>query len=499
MNLKDRTHSIWEGFALPNFKKITENKKTEVCVVGAGIAGVMMSYQLAKRGFKVLLVDAFTIGSGQSGRTTAHLSHQLEEEFQNLLKMHSLETVKMFHDAHKNAIETFDRIIQMEGIPCDFKRLPGYLFLGKNEKDSYLKKERDAAKELKLDLPYVHRTPLLKEEVPSLKFSDLGRFHPMKFMGGLIRCLKDLGVEIYENSPITDVKSISQDLAIATTGEGFEIEAKNMVLTTDGPIHARFDINFKQHAYRTYSIALKAEASSMGEDCLLWDTEDPYHYIRFQDDELIIGGEDHHTGHMPSFDPFKNLESWARANFSGLGEVTWKWSGQVFEPVDQIAFIGRNSSEEKNIFIATGFAGIGYTSAAIASDIIPDLIEKGFHPLESIFDPARNPLKNVKEFMKENVSVGIQYKDWITPSEVKSEDEIPEDTGRIMREGLSKQCVYHEAGDNFERKSAVCTHLGGIVHWNDIEKTWDCPVHGSRFNTQGTAIEGPANTELGNP
>ena len=136
------------------------------------------------------------------------------------------------------------------------------------------------------------------------------------------------------------------------------------------------------------------------------------------------------------------------------------------------------------------------TSAIIASHIIPNLIENRFHPLSEIYDPKRPPIHNLTEFVKENMNVAYQYTDWLTGSEVKSEEDIPEDTGCLIRQGFSKNCVYHEQGDNYERKSAVCTHLGGIVHWNDIEKTWDCPAHGSRFNTHGTPIEGPAISEL---
>jgi Rieske Fe-S protein len=243
------------------------------------------------------------------------------------------------------------------------------------------------------------------------------------------------------------------------TDGGFTVKAKNLIVATNTPVNNRFYIHTKQYAYRTYAMAFKL-TSNVKEQVLLWDTEDPYHYIRFQDDQMIIGGEDHKTGQDPEHDPFLSLEKWSRENFSMIGE-----------------------------------SGVGMTSATIASLIIPDLIDKGTHPWASTFDPARPPVKGLVEFIKENMNVAVQYTDWVTPSEVKHLEEIPVDCGSVVREGLSKTCVYHDT-DHFEKKSAVCPHLGGIVHWNDIEKTWDCPCHGSRFTSKGKVIEGPSIMDL---
>jgi glycine/D-amino acid oxidase-like deaminating enzyme len=494
MSIKDRTDSVWETLSLPTFPELKEDLRTEVCVIGGGLSGLSIAYELAKRGKRVVLLESFRLGSGQSGRTTAHLSCQLEEEFYELMKMHDLETVRKFLGAHRSAIDTIESIVDQEEISCDFKRVDGYLFEGHNVTDDFLIKEREAARKCGLMLDPVLKTPLLKKKVAGLRFPRQAQFHPLKYMKGLLGCLADLGVRVYENTRVTEIDNPTPDLALIRTEHQKDIQADFVVVATDSPISTRFHIHTKQFAYRTYVIAL--ELTRKVENVLLWDTEDPYHYVRVQDQKLIVGAEDHRVGQSPDGDPFAHLESWARANFDFVGEVADQWSGQVFEPADQIGYIGKNPGPEKNIFIATGYSGIGMTSAVIASEIIPNLIEGRFHPLADIYDPKRPPLRNMTEFVKENVNVAYQYTDWLTRSDVKSEEEIPEDTGCLMRSGLSKDCVYHEQGDCFERKSAVCTHLGGIVHWNDIEKTWDCPAHGSRFNTHGTPIEGPAISEL---
>ncbi len=494
MSIKDRTDSVWETVSLPTFSEIKKDSRTEVCVIGGGLSGVSIAYELAKRGKKVTLLESFRLGSGQSGRTTAHLSCQLEEDFSHLMKMHDLETIRKFLEAHRSAIDSIEDIVGLEEIHCDFKRVDGYLFLGNNVSENYLSEEHDAGKKCGIILDPVLHTPLLKEKRSGLKFSAQAQFHPLKYMKGLIECLVDLGVTIHENTRVTEIENPTPDLSLIRTEHNFDIQADYVVVATDTPINTRFHIHTKQHAYRTYSIALALTREM--ENVLLWDTEDPYHYIRIHENKLIVGGEDHRSGQMPDADPFARLESWARSHFDCVGAVTDRWSGQVYEPADVIGYIGKNPGTDRNTYIATGYSGIGMTSAVIASHIIPNLIDKRFHPLADIYDPKRPPLRNMTEFVKENLNVAIQYTDWMTGSDVKTEEEIPEDTGCLMRHGLTKACVYHEQGDHFERKSAVCTHLGGIVHWNDIEKTWDCPAHGSRFNTHGTPIEGPAISEL---
>lgn len=495
MSMKDRTESVWHGTFIPSFEPVMSNLQTETCIVGGGITGISIAYQMAKRGHKVTLVEAFRLGSGQTGRTTAHLTCQLEEQFTELLKMHDKETVSTFLEAHRRAIDVMEEIIETENISCDFKRLDGFLFCGENFDVHKLVEEQKSAHECGIDLDFVEVTPMMKNAVESLRFRRQAQFHPIKYIAALVRVLKDLDVTIYEGTHINGMTQGSDDLWKLETDANFEITAKNLIVATNTPVNNRFYIHTKQSAYRTYAMAFKIN-NPVKEDILLWDTEDPYHYIRFVGDTMVIGGEDHKTGQDPEHDPFLTLESWSRDHFPQIGDVMWKWSGQVFEPMDQIAFIGKNPGHEKNVYISTGESGVGMTSATIASLIIPDLIDKGTHEWAKVFDPSRSVVHGLREFVKENMNVAVQYTDWVTPAEVKNLEEIPVDCGGLVREGLSKNCVYHDESDHFETKSAVCPHLGGIVQWNDIEKTWDCPCHGSRYNAKGKVIEGPSLSDL---
>jgi glycine/D-amino acid oxidase-like deaminating enzyme/nitrite reductase/ring-hydroxylating ferredoxin subunit len=489
---KDRLNSLWQKEdQVTKFAPLGEDILIEVCVIGGGISGLTTAYQLAKRGHKVMLVDSFGLGSGQTGRTTAHLSSQLEKTFHEMLKIHSVEDVSLLYNAHRTAIDNLEHLITSEGIHCDFKRVDGYLFQGETDKIDFDQEINDGAK-VGIDLVAVTEAPLIKR--PALRFREQGQFNPLKFVDGLIKVLKELDVRMYEDTQILELNDDWPGPVMLKTDGGRSIVARHVVVATDSPISNRVAIHMKQHAYRSYAMSFKLPKEV--EDVLLWDTEDPYHYIRVYDNELIVGGEDHRTGHQPKHDPFKVLEEWARENFTFIGEVSAKWSAQLFGPTDQIPFIGKAPDTACSVYIITGLSGIGMTGGTIGSMVIPSLIEEHDHKWAKLLDPSRAIKGRIVDYIKENFTSTLPYTDWIRPAEVSDISKIPEDSGAIVRQGLMRSCVYHESGDNFEKKSAICTHLGGIVHWNDFEKTWDCPCHGSRFNVHGRTIEGPALTDL---
>jgi Rieske Fe-S protein len=237
---------------------------------------------------------------------------------------------------------------------------------------------------------------------------------------------------------------------------------------------------------------------------LYWDTPDPYHYIRLQSDKsnlsqdiLIVGGEDHKTGQENNGDErFARLEQWTRERFPQSGEVEFRWSGQVMEPSDGIAFIGRNPLDEDNVFIATGDSGQGMTHGTIAGMLLTDLLQGRKNAWEDLYSPSRVTLRALTDYASENLNVAGQFADYVTAGDIKSVDELAPGQGAIMREGLSKLAVYRDDGGTVHKLSAVCPHLGCIVAWNSTEKTWDCPCHGSKYRADGRVYQGPANSDL---
>jgi glycine/D-amino acid oxidase-like deaminating enzyme/nitrite reductase/ring-hydroxylating ferredoxin subunit len=476
--------------------------RPDVCVVGAGIAGLSTAYQLTKRGQRVLVLDDGPIGGGQTGRTTAHLSSALDDRFFKIERVRGGEGARLAAESHAAAIDSIEHVIAEEQIDCDFERVDGFLFVPPGESTDVLAKEEAAARRAGLDVLLVPRAPLSDFDTgPCLRFAQQGQLDPMRFLGGLARVIGAGGGRIVSGVHVTSVEG-GKDAKV-TLADGRVVNAAAVVVATNTPINDLVAIHTKQAPYISYAIALKI-ATGDTPHALYWDTGDPYHYIRFARDQmgerselLIVGGEDHKTGQADDqLERFQRLESWARQRFPRAGELAYQWSGQVQETADGLAFIGRNPGDSENVFIATGDSGMGMTHGTIAGLLLCDLILKRENPWTELYEPSRKAVHAIGAFFRENANVAAQYGAWVTPGDVSSADQIRPGSGAVLRHGLTKLAVYRDAQGELHACSAVCPHLRAIVAWNDAEKTWDCPAHGSRFNCEGNVIEGPANTNL---
>jgi Rieske Fe-S protein len=300
------------------------------------------------------------------------------------------------------------------------------------------------------------------------------------------------------------------DRATIATQDGHTVTADAVVVATNSPINDRVAIHTKQAPYHTYVVAARVPAGSIT-PALYWDTADPYHYVRLHRasnaelggdnpervDLLIVGGEDHKAGQAQDAERrFDALGRWMRERFPAARDLEFRWSGQVMESQDGLAFIGRNPLDAPNVYVVTGDSGMGMTHGTIAGILVTDLIVGRENPWRELYDPSRIRTGAAAEFVKENLNVALQYRAWITGGEVSSVDEIAPNTGAVVREGLRKVAVFRDETGALHRRSAVCTHLGCIVAWNPAASTWDCPCHGSRFNRFGKAITGPAREDL---
>jgi Rieske Fe-S protein len=272
------------------------------------------------------------------------------------------------------------------------------------------------------------------------------------------------------------------------------------VVATNIPINDLLVIHTKQAAYRTYAIAARVTGGAAIPRALVWDTAAPYHYLRpavGRNDLAIVGGEDHRSGQRNDFEErFHRLESWLAGRFSSPVVVERRWSGQVMETVDGLAFIGRNPGDEPNVYVATGDSGMGLTHGAIAGMLVADLVAGRPNPWAGLYDPSRKPLAAAVEYLKENVKTAAQYGDWLKPGDASSAEEVAPGTGAVVRRGLKMIAAYRDETGALHECSAVCPHLGCVVTWNGADGMWDCPCHGSRFDPDGTVVLGPANSDL---
>ncbi len=487
--------------------ELTEDVRADVCIVGAGIAGITTAYMLTREGKSVVVIDDGPVSGGETARTTAHLANALDDHYYELERLHGEQGARLAAASHTAAIDRIERIVAEEKIDCDFTRLDGYLFAPEGESTDELDRELGAARRAGLEgVERVERVPLKSFDTgPALRFPRQGQFHILKYIAGLADAIKRSGGRIFTKTHADVIKGGAS--AHVKTSSGHVVNSTAIIVATNSPVNDLVAIHTKQAAYRTYAIGARIPRGSVP-TILLWDTPDPYHYVRLQTiegdvrtggyDVLIVGGEDHKTGQAEDYDErYARLEAWTREHFPAVEGIEYRWSGQVMEPVDGLAFIGRNPLDADNVFIATGDSGHGMTHGTIAGMLLTDLILGRENEWETLYNPSRKTLRAGLEFAKENLNVASQYADLVTGGEVDSVDEIAPGAGAVMRRGLSKVAVYRDDAGALHERSAICTHLGCVVDWNAAEKTWDCPCHGSRFDKQdGHVLNGPAISAL---
>ncbi len=499
------TESFWQDTVdtLP-FPRLADDARAHVCIVGAGIAGMTTAYLLARAGKAVIVIDDGPIGGGETGRTTAHLCNALDDYYSRIAKLFGDGGARLAAESHTAAIQRIAAIIELEDIDCDFEWLDGFLFLDEDGKREWLEDELVATHQAGLtDTGLFERAPLDAFNTGvTLRFPRQAQFHVLKYLNGLARAITRDGGRIYCGTRAKNIEDGAP--ASVTTADGHTILADDIVVATHSPVNDWMVMHTKQAAYRTYVVGLRVPIGAIPR-VLLWDTAEPYHYVSVHQADkpgadyevLIVGGEDHKTGQAQDTDErFTRLEQWARDRFSMAGEVLYRWSGQLLEPVDGLAFIGKNPGADEHIYIITGDSGNGITHGTIAGIMLTDLISGCDNPWTGIYNPSRINFRSAPAYARDNLNVAEQYSSWLTSGDTASVDDIPNNSGMVVRRGMRKIAVYKDASGNVSECSAVCTHLYCIVDWNDTEKTWDCPCHGSRFDAYGKVINGPAIADL---
>lgn len=504
MRQESQSTPLWpDSYRVPARPPLRESLSTDVCVVGAGIAGLSTAYRLALEGADVVVLEAQGVGGGETERTTAHLTAALDAGYAALTRIHGGFSARLAARSHLDAVDEIERAAAEEGIECAFERLDGWLFAGKDDRPGPLQEEYEAAVLAGIPgvelLPRVEPSPFLTG--PAIRYPRQAQFHPLRYLGGLAAAVERRGGRIFCATRVAEVRGGPR--ARAVTEGGLKVSARAIVIATDTPFNDRLAIHTKQASYRTYVVSAPIEAPKTAR-ALYWDMEDPFHYARLQrgaeraGDALIVGGEDHKTGQDDGETEarFERLERWARERFPGMGAVTHRWSGQIVATCDELAFIGRNPGDEENVFIATGDCGNGMTYGAIAGLLLPELIAGRSHPWEKLYDPSRVRSASLGRWARENLNAAAQYRGHLAPSEVSSVDDIEPGSGAVLRRGLSRVAVYRAPDGTLTERSAICPHLRAVVRWNPVEKTWDCPAHGSRFDPEGAVLNGPAATGL---
>lgn len=497
--------SVWMASAtMPRHAVLESVIDAEVCVIGGGIAGLTTAYFLLKEGKRVVLLEADELGAGETASTTAHFFPP-DNRYFHIEKAFGADGAKVVADSFRRATDAVEAIVAAEGIDCDFRRLDGYLYATTEHGRHDLFRESAAARRAGVAASDEAGVPGLPFDTgPCVRFANLAQFHPLRYLAGLAQAVVRHGGRIHTQSRALDVAA-RRHLEIVTTAKG-EVRADAVVVATNTPFVDRVVLHTKQNGYRTYVIALRVPRDSVP-TLLLWDDGDPYHYVRIarpeaaaDHDLLVVGGEDHKVGQNEQPEPlYDRLEAWTRERFPMAREVEFRWSGQVMEPVDGIAYLGRNPLDDGNVYVITGDSGNGMTHCTAGAMLVTDLICGRDNPWAWLYEPARKPVHGLGEYVREQANTLAQYGDWLTRGEAASFDAVGRGAGAIVRDGAHLLAVSRDEQGALHVLSAACTHLGCVVSWNPAERSWDCPCHGSRFDADGKVLHGPATKPLEPP
>jgi len=474
--------SVWsESCKFRKREALNKDIKTDVLVIGAGIAGILTAYMLKQKGREVVLIDAAEIASGNTKNTTAKITSQHDLIYSKLITEFGEEKARQYAKANELAIKKYKEIIEDKRIECDFEEKPAYVY-SLNEVD-VLKEEVEAAKNLGIDAEFVQEVNLPFKIKGAVKFNNQAQFNPLKFLKGISNELV-----IYENTRALEIK---ENLVVTSGGN---ITANNIVVATHYPIMNAPGYYFmKMHQERSYVLALENTSEIDG---MYIDINKEGYSFRTYNNLLLLGGISHRTGENEEGGSYDELRKVAKKLYPKAKEKYY-WSAQDCMTIDGIPYIGRYSSETPNIYVATGFNKWGMTSSMVSAMIISDMILEKENDFSEIFSPRRFDLSlsinNIANDLIETAKNFIAQKVSIPSSEI---EHIKNGHGGIIEYNGEKVGVYKNKEGKEFFVSTKCTHLGCQLSWNADELTWDCPCHGSRFDYKGRLIGSPATKDL---
>ncbi len=490
---------VWtDDLELPEHPPLEADRSCDVCVVGAGIAGIATAWSLAREGLDVLVLERSHLGAGETHHTSAHLSAVLDDGLARVRDVHGADGLRNAVDAHGSAVDWIEARCREDGIQCEFRRVPAYLFPGPGDDGAGLDDELEAGLAAGLDVARLDGVPGVSfDSGPCLRYAAQAAFHPLRFLTGLAGRLEAEGGEIFGDTRVVGLDGTRADgPRTVRTASGRSVRATHVVLATNSPAD-HYLATLRMVPYRTFAVTLRLEGDVP--DALYWDTADPYHYVRRVEagggPALLVGGGDYQTGTRDEgAERLRRVASWARDRFP-VGETLHGWSGQVLEPADSLGLVGETLTESR-VWMITGDGGQGLTNGVLGALVVTDGIRGRANPWAGTFSPERFPVAATGERMKDAVKVGSRYLEWFLPTEVGSEDEIPRGAGAVVRDGPEPTAVHRDDEGVVHRRSAVCTHAGCIVHWDSSSDEWHCPCHGSRFGPHGEVRAGPAVEDL---
>jgi glycine/D-amino acid oxidase-like deaminating enzyme/nitrite reductase/ring-hydroxylating ferredoxin subunit len=483
--LAGRPESLWSDRApRVSFRKLSKNLDVDVAIAGAGIVGLTAALKLAQAGLSVAVLEARRVGRQVTGRSTAKISTQHGLIYHHLIESYGLERAQLYADANRIGAAQIRAWIREFAIDCDLEDKPAYAYATREETEREVEQECAAAERVGFKARVLDAAPLPFKTGATLRFDDQGQFDPTRYLLGLARAARAAGVQIFED---TRVASFTHRKRWQVKAGSRRILAGQFVMATHLPINqpGRFDLWTRPRCHIATAFRLERDDAIHG---MFIGLDAPTHSLRMARDRkgpvLVALGPKFATGHDGDVARrFRDLARWA-AEYCNAGEPVWRWVNEDYDTDDRVPFIGEPAKRTApGYYVATGFNGWGISNGAAAGMLIADLAQGTDNPWAALYDPTRKAAKRI--------NAGGE-----TKSMVSSVADVAPGEGAVVLRGKNSIAVYRSPQGKLIARSAACTHLGCSVTWNNAEKSWDCPCHGSMFTAEGEVIHGPATDSL---
>ena len=493
--------TAWQAARVSKFPKLAKDMRCDVAIIGGGITGLTAAYLLKRAGKRVCLLERDRLAHGDTGCTTAHLTCVTDTRLSELAKTFGKDNACLVWMGGAAAISTIEEIASREQIECDFQRIPGFLhasLTGKTDETKPLKSDCRLASEFGFETSFEDSVPSIGR--PGFRLANQGKFHPLRYLAGLAPTIDGGGSSIFEHSEVTEF--LDKPFGVKVNGK--QVECDYIVIATHVPLMGQTGLvnatifQSKLAPYSSYVIGAKLPKGQFPE-ASFWDTSDPYYYLRIDRhsryDYAIFGGQDHKTGQKARPEQCFTALRQLLLKLAPGAKVDRQWSGQVIETNDGLPYIGETADRQ---FAATGFAGNGMTFGTLAAMMACDAALGRKNPWRKLFSIDRKKIRGgTWNYLTENLDYPYYLvRDRIKGSEARTPRDVKPGEGKILKLDGQRVACSRDEDKKLSMISAICTHMGCVVHWNSAEKTWDCPCHGSRFQPDGQVFAGPAETPL---
>lgn len=497
VSFSEETRSVWrDSVHFPTFKPLEEDIQTETAIVGGGISGIAAAYLLAKEGMKVALIEAAQLCSGTTGYTTAKVTAQHGLIYNELIGHFGVEKAKLYYQANREALDWIGRIVREQDVRCGFQKRLALVYATSARKAEEIEKEAEAYRKLGIPGSLSDSIGLPLQVKRALTMPEQAQFHPLMFLHFLISELVKMDVPIYEQTLAVNIEE--EPSCVVHTEKGPRIHCREVLICSHFPFYDKAFYFSRMYPERSYLMAVETDQSPEG---MYLSAEEPKRSIRSLTLDgrslVLVGGENHRTGRGENTAAhFQNLAVFAEQVF-GTDSIVCRWSAQDYTTLDKVPYIGRLSAGKPHIYVAAGFRKWGMTTGILAARLLADQLLERTNPYGAVFSPSRfaaDPM--IKRFFIENSQVAGHLISGKLAKASTSIEDLDADEGAVISLNGKRAGAYKDKNGRLTVVDTTCPHMGCEVNWNQGERTWDCPCHGSRFKATGELIDGPAKKPL---